>query len=66
MMGRDTTTRTGTRTPGVEQCTARTEVHQRTAFPDSEPGYNATGSEMHEGRRQTHVAKNSQTTVRPV
>jgi hypothetical protein len=39
-------------------------VHQRTAFLDSEPGYNVTGSEMHEGRTQTHVAKNSQTAVK--
>jgi glyoxylase-like metal-dependent hydrolase (beta-lactamase superfamily II) len=32
------------------------------AFPDSELGYTATGSEVHEGPSQTHVAKNSQTT----
>jgi hypothetical protein len=28
-------------------------VHQRTASPDSERGYDATGSEVHEGRMQT-------------
>src|SRR5262252_11047259 len=37
-MDRDTITRTGTRTPGVEQSPARTEVHQRTAFPGPRTG----------------------------
>jgi hypothetical protein len=32
---------------------ARTVVHQRTAYPGSEPGHYATGSGVHEGRMQT-------------
>ena len=53
MMDRDRITRTGARAPGVERQAARTEVLQRTASLDSERGYDAAGSEVHEGRMQT-------------
>ena len=54
MMDRDTITLTGARAPGVE----RHEPLERwcisaSRFPDSEPGYNDTDSEVREGRMQT-------------
>ena len=38
---------------GKAASAACTEVHQRTASLDLERGYDATGSEVHEGRMQT-------------
>jgi hypothetical protein len=38
---------------GKAESAACTVVYRRTALPVSEPGYNATGSEVHEGRLQT-------------
>ena len=38
---------------GKAAIAACTVVHQRTAYPGSEPGYHVTGSEVHEGRMQT-------------
>jgi len=32
-------------------------VHQRTASSDSERGYDATGSEVHEGGKRRHHSK---------
>jgi hypothetical protein len=42
------------RTPEVEwRIAARTVVHQRTAFPGSERGFDVTGSGVHERRSET-------------
>jgi hypothetical protein len=54
MMDRDTITRTGARAPGVK----RLGPLERWCIsaprpPDSERGYDVTGSEVHEGRMQT-------------
>src|SRR5262249_46568001 len=52
MMDRDSTTRTGARTPGAEDYPSSTAVHYRAHGP-AQYGITDVGHEMHEGRRQT-------------
>src|SRR5215470_10516206 len=52
MMDRDSTTRTGARTPGAEDYPSSTAVHYRAHGP-ARYGIADVGHEMHEGRRQT-------------
>src|SRR5215471_3591222 len=52
MMDRDSTTRTGARTPGAEDYPSSTAVHYRAHGP-AQYGIADVGHEMHEGRRQT-------------
>src|SRR5215467_14787054 len=52
MMDRDSTTRTGARTPGAEDYPSSTAVHYRAHSP-AQYGIADVGHEIHEGRRQT-------------